>query len=140
MGALAADRQAPAVTQAAVGGQVHQALDVDRGLAAQVALDGVVVVDRLADLQDLGVGQLVHPTALFDAHLGHDVLGGLRADAVDVLQRDLDALVGGNVDACDAGHVLSLRITHKNAKRPRPSSEAGEPAHDECALSRKGWL
>ncbi len=53
VGALAADRQALAVAQAAVAGQVHQPLDVDRGLAAQVALDLVVAVDRLADLDAL---------------------------------------------------------------------------------------
>jgi hypothetical protein len=39
VGALAADRQALAVAQAAVAGEVHQPLDVHRGLAAQVALD-----------------------------------------------------------------------------------------------------
>src|SRR5579863_3705441 len=33
VGALAADRQAPAMAQAAVAGQVHQPLDVDRRLA-----------------------------------------------------------------------------------------------------------
>src|SRR5262249_9160946 len=44
VGALAANRKALAVPQAAVTGQVHQALDVDRGLAAQIAFDLVVAV------------------------------------------------------------------------------------------------
>src|ERR1044072_4387018 len=51
--ALAADRQAAAVAQAAIAAQVHQALDVHRHVAAQVALDGIVAVDSLADLQHL---------------------------------------------------------------------------------------
>src|ERR1700709_2089669 len=41
VGALAADRQALAVTQAAVAAQIHQALDVHRHFAAQIAFDEV---------------------------------------------------------------------------------------------------
>jgi hypothetical protein len=50
VGALAADRQALAVTQAAIAAQVHQALDVHRHFTAQVALDQEVAVDDFADL------------------------------------------------------------------------------------------
>src|ERR1700759_1026679 len=56
--ALAADRQALAVTQAAVATEVHQALDVHRHFAAQVALDEIVAVDGFADLDDLGFGEV----------------------------------------------------------------------------------
>ena len=38
-------------------------------LAAQVALDGVVAVDRFADLQHFVVGQLVDAARVFDADL-----------------------------------------------------------------------
>src|SRR4249919_136446 len=41
-GALATQRQAATVTQAAVAAQVHQALDGDTHLAAQIALDYVL--------------------------------------------------------------------------------------------------
>ena len=41
MGALAADREALAVAQTAVAGEIHQALDVHRGVAAKVAHDTV---------------------------------------------------------------------------------------------------
>jgi hypothetical protein len=54
---------------------------------------------------DLGVGQLVDPPLGRDADLLADLLGLGRADAVDVLKRDDDALVGRDVDACDTGHV-----------------------------------
>src|SRR3712207_82686 len=64
VGALAAHRELPPVAQPAIGPEIHQALDVHRDLAAEAALDDVVAVDRLADLQDLGIGQLV------DAALG----------------------------------------------------------------------
>ena len=46
MGALAADRQALAVAKPAIAGQVHQALDVDRGLATQVALQYIYGIGK----------------------------------------------------------------------------------------------
>src|SRR3954470_6421349 len=61
VGALAADRQALAVAQAAIAAQVHQPLDVHRHFAAQVAFDLIVAVDDFADLDDLGFGQIAHP-------------------------------------------------------------------------------
>jgi hypothetical protein len=57
-GALAANRQAAAMTEAAVAAEVHQALDVDRHLAAQVAFDRQAA-DFLADLLQIGVGQVL---------------------------------------------------------------------------------
>ena len=53
VGALAAHRQAPAMTQAAIAAEIHQPLDVHRDFAAQIALDHVVAVDHLADVQHL---------------------------------------------------------------------------------------
>src|SRR5690606_33147628 len=130
--ALAADRQALTVTQAAIAGQVHQTLDVHRRLATQVAFDSVVAVDGFADLQDLRVGQLVHAASRLDADLGRDLLGVRRANAVDVLKRDFNALVGRNVDACDTGHeILQVRVnqTQKplrstDQERVRPSRKS----------------
>jgi len=45
------------VAKPAIAAKVHQALDVDRNLAAKIALDDIVAVDRLAYLQDFRVGQ-----------------------------------------------------------------------------------
>src|SRR5215204_3552824 len=105
VGALAAHRQAAAVAQAPVGAEIHEPLDVHRHFAAQVALDDVVAVDGLADLKHFRVGQLADPALGRDADLVGDLLGLSRADTVDVLERDHDALVGRDIDACDAGHV-----------------------------------
>src|SRR5476651_2051291 len=60
MRALAMDRQAAAMPQTAIAGEVHQSLDVHRHFAAQVTLDRIVMVDGLADADDLVVGQRVH--------------------------------------------------------------------------------
>ena len=94
------------MTQAAIAAEVHQALDVHRDFATQVALDEIVAIDRLADLQDLSVGQLVDAALGGDADLLADLLGLGSANAVDVLQADDDALAGGNVDARDTSHGL----------------------------------
>ena len=98
------------MTQAAIAAEVHQALDVHRDFAAQIALDEIVAVDRLADLQNLGVGQLVDPALGGNADLLADLLGLVGADAVNVLQTDDDALAGRNVDARDTSHVLHLSM------------------------------
>ena len=47
-----------AMTQPAVAAEVHQPLDVHRDLAPEIALDDEVAVDDVANLADLGVGQL----------------------------------------------------------------------------------
>src|SRR5215470_3986929 len=75
VGALAADRQVAAMAQAAVAAEILQPLDVELDLAPQVALDDVVAVDHLTDLQHFLVGELRHPPLRRDVHLVHDLLG-----------------------------------------------------------------
>src|SRR4051794_14530589 len=106
MRALAADRQALAVAQAAIAGEVHQPLDVHRGLAAKVALDLVVAVDFLADVEDFLVGQVLDSLFGRDSEFLSDLLGRGAADSVDVGERHFDALVGGDVDPGDTSHSL----------------------------------
>src|SRR3954447_15632670 len=67
LGALAVDRQATAVTEAAVRAVLHQPLDVLRALAAQVALDGEVLVDEVAELADLVLGEVADVCVRVDA-------------------------------------------------------------------------
>src|SRR3546814_6074074 len=66
--ALAADGEALPVAKAAVGREVHKPLDVHRHLTAKVALHLVVGVDRLADLEDFLVGQILHPALRSEEH------------------------------------------------------------------------
>ena len=49
------------MAQTTIAAEIHQPLDVDRHLAAQIALDEIVPVDGFADLQHLGVSQLRDP-------------------------------------------------------------------------------
>src|SRR5690606_25425538 len=107
MSALTADRKAAAVAQATVIAQVHEALDVHRRVAAKIALDRVVAVDGLTNLNDFRVGQLVHAALGRDIHLRADFLGHLRADPMNILQCDEHALIRGDVDASNTSHAGS---------------------------------
>src|SRR5690349_20730672 len=120
VGALAAHRQAATVTQAAIAAEIHQPLDVDAGLTAKVAFDEIVAVDHFADLQDFLVAQLADATFGRDLDLLHDLGGVLLADAMDVLERDQNALVGRNIHAGNTGHGL-LSCRRSLAERPLSS-------------------
>src|SRR5438270_11670627 len=106
--ALAADRQAPPMAKPAVAGEVHQPLDVHRGVAAKVALDAVIAVDGLADVEHFLVGEVLDPLFGRDSELLGDLAGRGPADTVDVGQRDFHALVGGDVDPGDTSHSFPL--------------------------------
>jgi len=95
VGALAADGQALAVAQAAIAAEVHQALDVEAHFAAQVAFDLVTLLQRLADAVDLVFGEVLGPLGAVQLGGRADLLRGGLADAVEVLERDLDLLLAG---------------------------------------------
>src|SRR3982075_746999 len=110
MGALTPHRQSAAMTKAAIAAEIHQTLDVHAGLATQVAFDQIVAVDHFADLQHFLIAQLRHAAIIGNLDLLQDVGRILLADAMDVLERDQDALVGRNIHAGNTGHgLLSCR-------------------------------
>src|SRR6185437_6704954 len=140
MGALAAHRQAAAMAQPAIAAEVHQPLDVDTGLATKIALDDVVAVDHFADLQHVRVAQLADATLLRDLHLLDDVGRALRADAMDILQRDQHALVGGDIHAGNAGHVrLSCRRSALESDLKFLLSRAGVRKREHDAHPHHHW-
>src|SRR5438094_1060445 len=106
-GALAADGKAAPVAQPTVGPDLHQALDVERDLAAQLAFDLGFLVEDVAEATDLLVVEVL------DAHVGIDVRDRqdaprrVRADPKDVGERNFDALLAGNVNAGNSCHLPS---------------------------------
>ena len=74
--------------------------------APQIALDHVIAVDHFADVQHLLIGQLRDAPLRREVDLVHDLGGLLLADAVDILQRDNDPLVGRKIDTSDTSHVI----------------------------------
>src|SRR5690606_20489790 len=105
--ALAADRKAATMTQATVATEVHEALDVHRGFATQVAFDLVVAVDGFADLQDFRIRELMHATIGRDTDLLGDFLCEFRAGPGNVTEREYGGLRGREVYASDSCHACS---------------------------------
>src|SRR5262249_34388323 len=105
--ALAAHRQVPAVTHAAIAAEVDEPLDVLRNLAPEVAFDLEVRVDLAADLVDLVVCQVVGLATRIDLGAGADRERRRAADAVDVREGNLHPLVARQIDASDACHSLA---------------------------------
>src|SRR5699024_1832501 len=104
LGALAADRQAATVTQAAVAADFNQALDIQTDFAAQVALNIVVAVDHFTQLSGFFFGQVLYAGVRIDTGLLQDLVGRLAANAEDVGQADLHALLAGKVNTGNTCH------------------------------------
>ena len=68
----------------------------------------MVAVDRLADVEHFLVGEVLDALFGRDSELLGDLPGRGAADTVDVGQRDLDALVGGDVDPGNTSHSYPL--------------------------------
>src|SRR3978361_1284155 len=104
VGTLTTHRQTAAMTQAAIAAEVHQTLDVDADFTTKIALDQIVAVDDFADLKHFLVAELAAPPLGLNLHLRDDLGRVLLADAMDVLERDQDALVGWDIHAGNTGH------------------------------------
>src|SRR5438105_4765256 len=76
--------------------------------APEVALDAVVGLDRVADLADVVLVEVVGLLVGRDTRLAQHHVGRVAAEAEDVREGDLDALVAREVDAGDSSHVPLL--------------------------------
>src|SRR5690349_19019612 len=121
LGPLAAHRQAATVAQALVAADLDLAADVGLHLAAQITLHLEVALDVVAQLGHLIVGQVLGALVPADAGGFQDLLGAGTADAVDVGQRDLHALVAREVDAHEACHqAVFLLFSRRSGPSPFP--------------------
>src|SRR5208282_1482529 len=88
--------------------------------------DHVVLVDQLAELDDLFLGQVADLAVGLDAELGEHLVGRRATDPVDVRQADLDALVEGDVDTGDACHLnLAFACGADSSRSPGPAHSGG---------------
>ena len=98
--ALSTNREAAPMADTAVAVDRLQALEVGLQLAAQIALDRQFARgDRLDDLVELLVRQILRTRLRIDIGLLEDLLRRARANAVDVRQRRFDAFVAGDFNA-----------------------------------------
>src|SRR5690349_17424313 len=109
LGALPAHGQVPPVAEPPVRADLLEALDVERHLAAQVALHLVAPVDDVPEPVDLLLRQVPDTGVRVDVGLGQDLLAGGQADTEDVGEGDLHALLARDIDARDACHAYPCR-------------------------------
>ena len=93
------------MTQAAIAADLAQTLDVQCGLATQVALDDVCV-DGVTQLLLISVSQILDADVRIDASLFQNILGGLSANAVDIGEADFDTLILRQVNTGNTCHTL----------------------------------
>src|SRR6202043_675415 len=104
-GALATDRQAAAVAQPTVGPDLHQALDIERDLAAKLAFNLGFLVENVAEAADLLVVEVLDAHVRIDVGDRQDAARGVRTHPEDVGERDFDALLAGNINAGNSSHL-----------------------------------
>jgi hypothetical protein len=97
------------MTDATVATEVHQALDIHRNLAAQVALD-FELIHRRTELGDLGFGEVLDRRRRIDTSRSANLLRARVADTVDRRQCDHDVLVQRDVYASYTCHLIFLNL------------------------------
>src|SRR5438552_659689 len=121
---LAPHGQVPPVAEPAVGAEIDQALDARRHVATEVALDLVAGVDRAPKTRRLLVGQVVGLAPGIDLRLGAQLERRAPADAVDVREGDLHALVARQIHSGETCHAPTPAVAcgagSCTARAPRP--------------------
>src|SRR3954451_14329979 len=108
LGALAVHGQATTVTDALVAADLDLAADVGGDLAAEVTLHLPGAFDVVAERDELVVGQVLDADVAADPGDAERLEGAGTADAVDVREGDLHALIARDVDAGKTCHVWLL--------------------------------
>src|SRR5688572_22369904 len=98
------------MAQAAIAADIHQPLDVELHLAAQIALRAVLAVDNSTNAVDLLFRQIAYPQTAGDVDPCQDLLAGRESDAIDIGQRDLDRLVPWDIHPGDTSHDSSVLL------------------------------
>src|SRR5512146_2600495 len=99
------------MAQAAVRPGVDQSLDVHRKRFSQVAFDLILLIDDLADLDDLIFTQILHADRTIDPGLVQNVAGRRPADPEYIGDADIRPLLSGDIRSGDTCHTASPRRT-----------------------------
>ena len=92
-GSLSSRRKALTMAQTAIGAEVHQTLDAQRGFTSDLSFDSTSPVDNLANASYLLFGQRVSPGIYVNLGLSQDFACRGSADTDDIRQRNFDSLI-----------------------------------------------
>ena len=122
------------MTQAAIASQVHQTLDVHRGLTTKITLNGVLSVNRLTDLQHLSVREILNATSMINAQTISNLTRLKCADTMNIGKRDDHALVCGDINPGNTSQLSSPCSTgdldnnmRNMSTRDKPLSQREKP-------------
>jgi hypothetical protein len=105
LGILSAHGESLAVTEPAIAADVHEALDIQLHFRAQRTFE--LQFGKIgANGSQFFVGELVCALIKIYFAFRKDSPRGRTADAVNVSQRDFDALIARNVNSCKTGHGM----------------------------------
>jgi hypothetical protein len=114
LSSLSSDGQAAEVADAAVAFDTLKALEIHTDFAAKVTFDDVfAILNRVDDLGQLLFAQIFRANGRVNVGLGQDVFRVAGSDAVNVTERDVDALIRRNFYANDTCHVRTGLVISK---------------------------
>src|SRR6185503_15689079 len=109
--ALTAHRQAAHVADATIALDALKALEVHADFAAQITFDDILaVLDRVNDLRKLRFAQVLRANLRIDIGLGQNLNRVCGANAINIPQRDINALIRRNFYTNNTCHKLSLPL------------------------------
>lgn len=100
-------RQAATVTQATEAADVHEALDIGRDLATEVAFHLVVLLEFLTDLVHFVGGKIINVALPVHTGGAQDLQGRSTADAIDIGERNVHTFATRQINTCNSRHSTS---------------------------------
>ncbi len=111
LGALTPHRETADVADPTIALDALQALEVHAEFAAQVTFDHVLaILNRVNDLRKLRFGQILGPDGSVNVRAFENLERIDRPDAIDVTERNINALVRWYFNPNDACHKLTLTL------------------------------
>lgn len=99
------------MTDTAVGTDFLQSLDVHLHEMAEFTLDAMLLLDRFAEAVPVFFGEILCPGVEIDIERFENLATHRTTDAIDIGERNFNALVVGQVDAGNTEHrLLSLTL------------------------------
>jgi hypothetical protein len=95
------------MAQTAVTADFHQPLDVEVDLTAEISFNDKVTVDVLADSSNFFFREITHPSLRLNTDRLRHLGSTSPANAVDIGQRDLNLLLGGDIHTSYSRHVIT---------------------------------
>jgi hypothetical protein len=98
------------VAKATVGTDIDEPLDVHRDLFSEVTLNLVIILDHITDRSDFGLRKIAGLDVT--CHIGSvtDVTSSLSANAKDIRERNVHALVAREIYTFNTCHGLTLPL------------------------------